>query len=264
MRWNTEVLSLVKAGNSPDDYEDATESFAFSDEGLFCAAITDGASSGFESRIWARALASAFAQHPPRFNKAAIQLWLEGSAQQWQNSIRWQELKWYQEAKAHQGAFATLLGIILQEPDLNRTTSVTPSNRWSAVALGDACLFQIRDNTLLRAFPIESSSEFGTSPSLLSTRSDYNERSLEALTKYNGTYEIGDVFLLMTDALAHWFLREVEAGHSPWNELNIVEADYFSIWIGDLREAKLIHNDDVTLVRCFLESKADSLDTTEL
>lgn len=245
LRWHLDVLSLVKAGNHATDYEDAASHDAFLDGSSLCVAVADGAAGGFESRLWAKALADAFAQHPVAPDKESVKEWLQHPAQGWSNAIHWDRLQWYHQAKAREGAFATFLGVVFD------------ADQWHALAVGDVCLFQVGQDELLASFPIHGAKEFDTSPPLLSTKERYNERTLEFLTTENDTYSDSDAFFLMTDALAHWFLMEVESGHTPWRELDDLNADSFPLWIEALRDQKLLRNDDVTLVRCRLRVELD-------
>jgi hypothetical protein len=57
----------------------------------------------------------------------------------------------------------------------------------------------------------------------------------------------------MTDALAQWFLAQVEQGGKPWLELESLLHDNgnpqtFTAWIEGLRVARQLRNDDVTLL----------------
>ena len=69
----------------------------------------------------------------------------------------------------------------------------------------------------------------------------------------HGACRSGDHYLLMTDALANWFLRESESGNKPWEEIARVldgtepEA-VFPAWVERLRDHGGLHNDDVTLI----------------
>jgi hypothetical protein len=60
----------------------------------------------------------------------------------------------------------------------------------------------------------------------------------------------------MTDALADWFLRELEAGRAPCREMllyaqsendDLISAA-FAEWIEMQRESRLLRNDDVTMM----------------
>ena len=72
-----------------------------------------------------------------------------------------------------------------------------------------------------------------------------------------GDWRPGDRLWLMTDALAQWFLVQVEAGDKPWLCLDPLlhpasdedaAQHAFSAWIESLRAARQLRNDDVTLL----------------
>jgi hypothetical protein len=57
----------------------------------------------------------------------------------------------------------------------------------------------------------------------------------------------------MTDALAKWFLEQVEVCGRPWQELDgLLQAPTpqpaFEEWVTTLRDAGRLRNDDVTLM----------------
>ena len=110
------------------------------------------------------------------------------------------------------------------------------------------CLFQIRKNKLLRAFPIEDSTEFSLTPALLSTLKAYNEKSLKSLRTCSGECKFGDIFLLQTDAVAEWFLRQIQIGDEPWHKLLSLDWRNWQKLIVNLRKKKLMRIDDVTLL----------------
>jgi hypothetical protein len=58
-----------------------------------------------------------------------------------------------------------------------------------------------------------------------------------------------DTFLLMTDALAHWFLMQHEAGSKPWVALDkLCTQEDFALFIAHLRQERAIRNDDTSLL----------------
>ena len=58
-----------------------------------------------------------------------------------------------------------------------------------------------------------------------------------------------DRILLMTDALAQWFLAETEMGRRPWAALGrLTTPEQFSAFVDCLRAGGAMRNDDVTLV----------------
>jgi hypothetical protein len=60
---------------------------------------------------------------------------------------------------------------------------------------------------------------------------------------------VGDEFYLVTDALANWILRQIEANADPWQELNrLSDRHAFMDWVEDLRDRQLLQNDDTTML----------------
>jgi hypothetical protein len=221
--------SLCKRGNQSDEYEDA---FAANPEaGRF--AVADGASESSFAGLWAQLLVDGYTR---RLEKTAgAPSWLADLRYRWAKEVDDRPLPWYAEEKRLQGAFAAFVGLRLT------------AGRWRALAVGDSCLFHVRGGELLRAFPLESSTSFGNQPSLLGSRPSARPSQLQ---KARGQWQSGDRFLLMTDALAQWFLQQNEAGEKPAtrieNELELEGA--FAIWIEELRDRHVLRNDDVTLV----------------
>jgi hypothetical protein len=237
-----QTFSLPKQGYQPEEYEDAWAHTATR------LALADGASDAFESRLWARALVQAFVQQPPEPHRAALLDWLATPIQVWKESIHWQQLPWYAEEKARRGAFATLLGVTFAWSTTDGTAETEVVVPWAALAVGDVCLFQIRAQEVIVHFPVQCAADFGTTPPLLSSRLDYNRRSLEALRTCTGECWPGDLFVLASDALAAWFLHQVEAGARPWRCLRDLTADTFAALVTSLRHEGVMRNDDVTLV----------------
>lgn len=237
-----QTFSLPKRGYQPEEYEDAWAHTATR------LALADGASDAFESRLWAQALVQAFIHQPPEAHRVALLDWLATPIQVWKEAIHWQQLPWYAEEKARRGAFATLLGVTFAWPAADATGAAEATAPWSAMAVGDVCLFQIRAEQVIVHFPVQYAADFGTTPPLLSSRSDYNRRSLEALCTCTGECWPGDLFVLATDALAAWFLHQVETGERPWQCLIDLTEDTFAALVASLRHEGVMRNDDVTLV----------------
>lgn len=244
LRLQIQTFTLPKQGYQPDEYEDAWAHDATATR----LALADGASDSFESRLWAQALVQSFIDAPPAPQPEALLTWLEVPLHVWRQGIRWEHLPWYAEEKARRGAFATLLGLTFAWPESTAAEADIAEVAWQALALGDACLFQVRHETVIVRFPVTQAADFGTTPALLSTRHDYTERSLAALATCTGTCLDGDLFILATDALAAWFLAQVEAGAQPWASLLTLTDETFADGIAALRQDGAMRNDDVTLV----------------
>lgn len=249
LRLRVQAFSLPKRGHQPEEYEDA---WAY-DTAATRLALADGASDAFESRLWARALVQAFISEPPTPDSETLLHWLVAPMQVWKAGIQWDKLPWYAEAKARRGAFATLLGVSFVWPTSDCPREASIAAPWQAMAVGDACLFQIRREEIIVHFPVEQARDFSTTPPLLSTQMGYNRRSLEALQTRNGECCPGDLFVLATDALAAWFLQQVEEGTRPWQHLVEMTDDTFATLMARLRQEGVMRNDDVTLILGWVE-----------
>jgi hypothetical protein len=177
-----QMFSLPKQGYRPDEYEDAGAHNTTATR----LALADGASDSFESRLWAQALVQAFIDTPPAPQREALLTWLAAPIQVWRQGIHWEHLPWYAEEKARRGAFATLLGAIFTWPIADGPDAGGAVAQWQAMAVGDTCLFQVRGADLIACFPVAQAADFGTTPALLSTRLDYNHRSLVTLAGVSG------------------------------------------------------------------------------
>lgn len=139
------------------------------------------------------------------------------------------------------GAAQSLLGE-------NLLLDVSPS-RFEVCAVGDSCLFQLRDEMIELAFPLTHSSQFDSRPVLLSSNPVNNKQVWEDIVLERGVYMPGDVLLFATDALAKWFLGQVEAGEYPWEILCALSTqEEFDTFVGELRRSHAMRNDDVTLI----------------
>ncbi|HTU22233.1 MAG TPA: hypothetical protein VMG10_29610, partial [Gemmataceae bacterium] len=173
-----------------------------------------------------------WAAHPTRF--------ANGTTQATPSSV-----PWYLEPGLNQGAFATFLGLVIAD------------NSWFALAVGDSCLFQMRQGELICAFPLTRAADFGNAPWLVGSRTSPIEVPQKYGLQQMGDCRPGDRLWLMTDALAQWFLIQAESGGKPWLALeplvhataeDAVAQQAFAAWIEGLRAARQLRNDDVTLL----------------
>ncbi len=247
--------SLQKEGNAVEENDDAffpLETGAL-EQLRIRVAVCDGTTTGMLSRYWAGILAK-------RFNRGweddiDLTQWMSrvyGSWNKWRAEYLRERgskkpIQWYEEPGLEAGAFSTLLGLALvpEEPE-------SQSGRFTAIAVGDSCLFQVRDSSLIQKFPLGHSTEFNNTPSLVSSNPSWNTALFENLKVLQDHWTLGDRFYMMTDAISGWFLREYEDGGSPSESLSEFsdryQPDPFSALVGDLRVSKRIHNDDVTVV----------------
>jgi len=246
MQVCTRALWLPKAGNTAEEYEDACAPLRSVDRELwtFRCAVADGATEASFSASWARLLVGAYCKRQWGGRRTFRSL---GRLQKvWQQEVDALQLPWYAEEKLRSGAFASLLGFTLVAPVEEY------AGGWMAEAVGDSCLFQVRSDEVITAFPMSCAAAFNSRPHLIGSTRSSNEHLLEHQRQTRGGWEPGDSFYLMTDALACWFLNGVEAGERPWGELAIASVggqSSFAAWIDHLREERAIRNDDVTLLQ---------------
>jgi hypothetical protein len=221
-----------KAGNAAQEYEDA---YAVEAAALRFA-VADGASETSFAKQWAEMLVDRFVHEPPA--PAGLREWVAPMQAAWAGANQGKATAWYAEEKARDGAFSSLLGLALDH------------GRWRAMAIGDSCLFLVRSGKVVRAFPLDKAEQFSNRPVLLSSVARANQRVWDEVRLDEGELQGRDQLLLMTDALAQWFLVEAEMGRRPWAALaRATTQEAFSALVDLLRSGGALRNDDTTLVR---------------
>lgn len=252
MRAIVACFWLPRAGSGVEEYEDAfhpKRAGAKSAKRLRFA-VADGASESLLSGMWADLLVRTWCRskrlRPAEMIATAMSGWQGEMTRYLEGRERHERpIQWFEEPGLAQGAYATLIGL-----DLSSASDT--SGTWTAVALGDSCVFQVRDGRLLKSFPMGTAAEFSTSPKLVPSRPHLLAKALAHLDQTEGKWQSGDVFFLATDAIAAWFLAAAEDGLAPWSTLSQFEADtpeLFAAWVGEQRGLSQLRNDDVTVVR---------------
>ena len=224
---------LPKLGNSPDECEDAFSST------LSRFAVADGASEGCYSHIWASILVRSFCDvaDGSEWQADEFSAWLDTCRLQWsdwQSALAQKELPWFTQEKLRLGSFATFLGISVHD------------NNWHAFAYGDSCLFIVRNDALVEAFPVRQSGLFDNTPPLVPST---HPLRIEDVQIRDGEIRLGDRLYLTSDALANWFLADSESGEKPWLALDGIGSDQeFEIFVSEARQFQAMRNDDVTLL----------------
>jgi hypothetical protein len=238
------TFSLPRRGNAPGDCQDASAVAPHPrpdspEWGRF--AVADGASESAHAGPWARLLVEDFVHSPGCPPDWACRL--PPLQERWEEQIgRGRDpeagLDWFIEAHERPGAFATFLGVAVEE------------HTWSACAVGDSCLAHTRPSGLVRTFPLARAADFNSTPALVGSRTS-PATAVRSTAFAESTWEEGDTLWLMTDALARWFLSEAEAGRRPWDVLDqlLCRPDSaFRAWAERLRDEGVLRDDDVTLV----------------
>jgi hypothetical protein len=218
---------LPKRGNSWEEFEDAYAC----DPAAGRFAIADGASESIFAGEWAHELCQAFVADRAAVGK--MEPWLAFARNRWQDRVGMQTELWHVAEKLRDGSFATFLGL-----------TIDSGGRWRAIAVGDSCMFHVHGGSLACAFPVDSSSAFGTRPELIGSHRNGRIRVAGA----RGRLMAGDTIALMSDALAEWFLKQHEDGRSPWRELAGLPEAGFAEWVQTERAQHRLKNDDVTLL----------------
>jgi hypothetical protein len=221
--------------------------------------ITDGASESMLAGRWAWHLTKVFATAPEDLGTSAgfVSAYERAVAGWAAELIRYKQeradrdspIRWYEEPGLARGAYSTLLAAEF------RCAADGADAYWTAAAIGDSCLFQVRGEELRRAVPMRSSADFSNQPALLSSGGTDAAVLGRHLRIETGDLAPGDTCFLATDALSAWFLRMAETGEAkdePWRplrELDDGRQDEFGQLIGKLRDDGAIRDDDTTLVR---------------
>lgn len=253
MHIRTRVFWLPKGGNTRQEYEDACwpEEEIDQQTDSFRCAIADGATETSFSRQWARLMVRAAGTHKPcEAPITDVNSWLTPLRHEWNEKTSYKQLPWYAEEKRRLGAFATLLCLTVTGSDTGR--------RWESIDVGDSCCFQVRDDQLIAAFPLNDYRQFNTRPTLLSSNRESAQDANPLVTHRAGCWETGDTFYLATDALASWFLRRAEEGAKPWRLLDVLfePPRMFEPWVRQRRQSGGMRNDDVTLLRVHVAQDA--------
>ncbi len=239
----TEEFHVQKHGNAEHEYEDAfypPEALAVQLSGFRCA-VADGASESAFADLWARLLVRGFGRR---------RMHLDHLRRLWQRAIKGRPKPWYVQNKIARGAHAAFVGLSIHEAAPRKGRKGEVRRSWRAVAVGDSCLFHVRNDELLAAGPMKTSAAFNNSPFLLASKQNQVlRRSADFVTVLAGTWRPGDAFYLATDALSQFLLAEQEAERPPWAVLRALGSRTFTSLVAKLRAGNAIKNDDTTLLR---------------
>lgn len=223
------AVKVSKQGNSPAECEDA---YAVA-QNCSVAAISDGASSSFGAGEWASLLVERFvSQPPPPMSASGMKTWLEAARDDARSGLGEGAASWWAEAGSEMGAFATLLGVVM-EPS-------TQGALLRVMSVGDCCCFVVRDHSIHTSLPYEDGSQFGSHPALLGSSGGKETSPLWSEVEMIH----GDSVVLASDAVAEWLLAE--RGRIA-QVLTMTSARLEETLVSE-RSAGRIVNDDLTMV----------------
>ena len=234
----TRQFLLPKLGHDASECEDViavdTDTCRF--------AVADGATEAFDARNWAERLARHWVQNDSALSAEEFRKWVAAEGRELQDAWQGLSLSWYSEEKARNGSFAAFVGV---EIDVR-----TDSPSWRAIALGDACLVHWRGGTLLKSFPLSSSESFNTAPVLVASDSSLHESAMQSVVVESGSCQSGDVLLLLSDAVASWYLQRLEQSDlDPDAFLGRQRTEELNRFFDDQRSVGKMRNDDLAVVR---------------
>ena len=238
-----------KAGFSCEQCEDALRI----SQTKFC--VSDGAGSASYSSEWAWALCfRVLKKSPPsQGSNQEFSEWLAPARTCWNTLVPWERLiRPIQRKKAQRGSGATLAGIEIL--DVQETSSL----RFRYFALGDSCIFLVRNNTCIWTQPIKHEDGFGFTPALIHTRQEYDRQTIQSWKEGEEEALPGDFLILATDALSEFIYRVLCQQNNdqellPWiRKLLLIRKKHsnreFVTFIETKRRERKLRNDDVALV----------------
>jgi hypothetical protein len=215
-------------------------------------ALADGATEAFDAGSWARALAVSWVEREvAALTVEEFKAWAAGEGESLRESWEGKKLPWYAEEKARAGSFAAFVGVSFEAGGGGLS--------WRSIALGDACLLQRRGREILAATPLVRAEEFNSSPALVPSQEAALDAALSRVVTAGGEAEAGDIFLLLSDAAAAWFLKLSEERAAVLEEFDSLlaasENEALAALLRRERGAGRIKDDDVAAVRIKIEGK---------
>ena len=212
-------------------------------------AVADGATEAFDARKWAERLANEWVQRESTLTTEEFRNWVAAEGRELHESWNGLNLSWYAEAKARTGSFAAFVGV---ELDLKKESPC-----WKAIALGDTCLLHRRGDVLVKSLPLARSESFTNAPILVASNCALHESSMKSVVIDTGSCESGDVLLLMSDAVASWYLQCFENDDLAAENCFFTRPDDELIeFFDEERLAGRIRNDDLAIVRIEIKERS--------
>lgn len=238
----TGVFVLPKRGSSKLECEDSVGV----DRRRLRFCVSDGATEGFDSRRWANMLTKDWLRGPrPITSGEQFADWLPAMGDQFDSYWREKRLPWYAEEKRRTGAFATFAGVSF--------SLAGGELAWSAAVLGDTCLFRRMNGAVVEVIGDLPTTGISNRPTLIPSKRLLQPGALERFSFRQGVASSGEVFLLLTDAIAAWYAGALESDRARADHFEALLAASGQRELTDLvcaeRERGALRNDDVAGVR---------------
>lgn len=237
-----DVFSLEKYAGLNEDQWHLPEA-----EGENLFVLCDGASESFDSRGWASLLANGLTSLDDFDND-----WLAEKIREYEKAWQGRDLGWAQQRAFDRGSFSTLLALRLS------------GGKCEVSAIGDSVAFSVNADAVIDKCPYYKAEQFLAHPLLLSTLKqlspDINENrddcAYHADLDINGATHV----LLLTDAIAHWLMKNMHDPGQIRKLLEIGSQKEFAAFVSQERQRGM-RFDDTTMIRidldklpCFRES----------
>lgn len=197
--------------------------------------LSDGATQGFKSELWAETLTDSFIK-TPSFDKKELMKIFTTKAKDF-NEIEHDfsenfAIKAVEKRKQELGSFATFMGIQIDEDKINYISS------------GDVCLFILRAGRIFSSFPFSTVDKLDADKGFLGTEK-LIKKEISENTFYQKQFTVNkeDKILLTTDAIARYILKS--------KDLSILESERFiefNDFVLQLWETKVLEEDDISLI----------------
>ena len=239
-------FQTAKAGNRPDECEDASRVIYSVHANEARIALCDGASESAFVRSWAQILVDAFVRRPldlsePQRARPDRLAWAVRKEMEPSRAVGTHSLAWRgQDAGGRPGGTAgpyrrptaQLLGRLF----------LASRGRWRLLSF---CRPRWRFATRL---PYGFASQFNNTPSLICSNPANNRGLWGRVGQLRGEFRSGDVVILSSDALAAWLLQEYESGGRPWEILLSLTHAQWGDWVQERRAERSMRNDDTTAI----------------
>ena len=150
-RFEWRVLWAPKGGNDDKEWEDGYCQNASGG----VVALADGAGDGIFSKLWADLLLKSFVAQPIALeDPTAVEPWIQEQRRAWLKEIRYPEQRWSIQMKIDRSCGAATFVALVLDPVAADPDAGSDAIGWTAWAVGDACLFHIRDDRLIASFPV--------------------------------------------------------------------------------------------------------------
>lgn len=241
----TRSFCLHKKRGSPSEYEDRSAIGVRED--CLRVAVADGTTEGLFSDVWAELVVNSYRDRGVALFEVEnlMTIHKEFIHQTCQQIAEMPEARhWFMYEKLERGTHATFAAI-----------EFTKRNTVQMSAIGDSCIFWcVKDRCerdKIEMFPELSGDDFGICPASICHVPGTWHNLHSKIRSNEITLERNCQFVLCTDAIAHWLVKETREKNNllAWEEIvRLLDVAAFNLLIEDLRESKEIRNDDVTVV----------------